>query len=73
MPTSEICFMTATEMVQQIRDKQLSCREVMTAHLNQIERVNPIVNAIVTRIPAEQALALADAADEVEAASDENS
>ncbi|MGD9360190.1 MAG: amidase family protein, partial [Desulfobacterales bacterium] len=64
MPTSEICFMTATEMVQQIRKKALSCREVMTAHLNQIERVNPIVNAIVTRIPDEQALALADAADE---------
>ncbi len=64
MPKSEICFMTATEMVQKIRDKQLSCREVMAAHLNQIERVNPIVNAIVTRIPAEQALALADAADE---------
>ncbi|MGD2014786.1 MAG: amidase [Desulfobacterales bacterium] len=64
MPTSEICFMTATEMVQQIRKKALSCREVMAAHLNQIERVNPIVNAIVTRIPAEQALALADAADE---------
>ena len=64
MPKSEICFMTATEMVQKIRDKQLSCREVMAAHLNQIERVNPIVNAIVTRIPAEQALARADAADE---------
>jgi amidase len=64
MPKSEICFMTATEMVQQIRDKQLSCREVMAAHLNQIERVNPIVNAIVTRIPAEQELARADAADE---------
>ena len=64
MPKSEICFMTATEMFQKIRDKQLSCREVMAAHLNQIERVNPIVNAIVTRIPAEQALARADAADE---------
>ena len=64
MPKSEICFMTATEMVQKIRDNQLSCREVMAAHLNQIERVNPIVNAIVTRIPAEQALARADAADE---------
>jgi len=56
--------MTATEMVKRIRAKELSCREVMEAHLNQIERVNPIVNAIVTRIPAEQALALADAADD---------
>ncbi|MBW2431940.1 MAG: amidase [Deltaproteobacteria bacterium] len=64
MSKSEICFMTATEMVQRIRDRQMSCREVMEALLNQIERVNPIVNAIVTQIPAEQALALADAADE---------
>ncbi len=64
MPKSEICFMTAAVMVQQIRNKELSCHEVMAAHLNQIERVNPIVNAIVTRISAEQALALADAADE---------
>ena len=64
MSKSEICFMTATEMVQRIRDREMSCREVMGAHLNQIERVNPIVNAIVTQIPAGQALALADAADE---------
>jgi amidase len=56
--------MTATEMTRQIRAKQLSCREVMEAHLKQIERVNPIVNAIVTRIPSEQALALAKAADD---------
>jgi amidase len=63
MSNSEICFMTATEMARRIRKRELSCREVMQAHLNQIERVNPIVNAIVTRIPAEQALGLADAAD----------
>ena len=64
MSNSEICLMTATEMIQRIRARQLSCRELMEAHLTQIERVNPIVNAIVTRIPSEQALALADAADE---------
>jgi amidase len=64
MSNSEICFMTATEMVRRIRAKELSCRTVMEAHLKQIEKVNPIVNAIVTRIPNEQALALADAADE---------
>ena len=64
MSNTEICFMTATEMTRRIRDKELSCREVMKAHLNQIDRVNPIVNAIVTRIPSEQALAMADAADD---------
>jgi amidase len=63
MSNSEICFMTATEMAQRIRNRELSCREVMEAHLNQIERVNSLVNAIVTRIPSAQALAMADAAD----------
>ena len=63
MSTAEICFMTATEMAQQIRNKQLSAREVMTAHLAQIERVNPKVNAVVT-IHAEEALQQAAAADE---------
>ncbi len=63
MAESEICFMTATEMVQRIHARELSCHEVMEAHLNQIERVNPIVNAIVTQIPAEQVLAAADSAD----------
>src|SRR5262245_53933530 len=60
---SNICFMTATELAQAIRTKQLSAREVMEAHLAQIERVNPKVNAIVTLLP-EQALAQAKAADE---------
>ena len=56
--------MTATEMTKRIRTRALSCREVMEAHLNQIDRVNPIVNAIVTQVPSEQALAQAAAADE---------
>ena len=64
MSESEICFMTATEMVQRLRSKELSCRELMEAHLAQIERVNPTVNAIVTQISSDEALALADASDE---------
>ena len=64
MSESEICFMTATEMARRIRTKDLSCREVMEAHLTQIDRVNPIVNAIVTQISPEKALNLADEADE---------
>ena len=64
MSNSDICYMTATEMAQQTRAKQLSCREVVQAHLNRIDRINPIVNAIVTQIQAEQTLAAADAADQ---------
>ena len=61
---SEIYFMSATDIVRKIRDKELSCQEVMAAHLSQIDRINPVVNAIVTQISPEQALAEAQAADE---------
>ena len=64
MPASEICFLTATEMARRIRIKELSAVEVMQAHLAQIDRVNPRVNAIVTLVP-ELALAQARAADDV--------
>ncbi len=62
MPDNEICFATAHDLARLIRERQLSAREVMEAHLRQIERVNPSVNAIVTLVP-ERALAGADAAD----------
>ena len=58
----ELCFLPATELAQRIRSRDLSAHEVVTAHLNQIERINPQVNAIVTLV-AEQALALAKQAD----------
>jgi amidase len=63
MPSQEICFLTATELAHRIREKDLSAKEVMEAHLTQIEMVNPKVNAIVTLLP-EQAMAEAIAADE---------
>jgi len=55
--------MTAVELAARLARKQVSAREVMSAHLAQIERVNPKVNAIVTLV-AEQAMAGAAKADE---------
>ena len=49
-------------MARKIRSKELSAVEVMTAHLAQIERVNPKVNAIVTLV-AGQAMESARHAD----------
>jgi amidase len=63
MSNPEICFLTATELVRRIRAKELSTREVMEAHLAQIERINPKVNAIVTLLP-EKAIHQAIATDE---------
>lgn len=62
MSQAEICFMTARELVRAIGKQELSAREVMAAHLEQIERCNPQVNAIVTLLP-ELALESADQAD----------
>src|SRR6266852_9611734 len=63
-PESEICFMSARQMADFIRQRKLSAREVMQAHLRQIQRVNPKVNAIVTQVPEDQLMAQAAAADE---------
>ena len=64
--SDELCDLTATELAARIRRKQVSAREVMTAHLARIERVNPKINAIVTLV-AERAMADAKKADELQA------
>ncbi|HUA59731.1 MAG TPA: amidase [Verrucomicrobiae bacterium] len=58
--------MSTVEMARLIRAKKLSAREALAAHLKQIERVNPRVNAIVTLV-AEMAEKAAARADEVQA------
>lgn len=63
---SGICYLSATEMARLIRDRKLSAREALEAHLKQIERVNPKVNAIVTLVP-EMAREAARKADELQA------
>jgi amidase len=63
---SSVCFLSAIEMARLIRVKKLSAREALAAHLKQIERVNPKVNAIVTLV-AELAVDSAAKADEMQA------
>src|SRR5437762_3156983 len=63
---SQVHFFSAVEMARLIRTKKLSAREALAAHLKQIERVNPKVNAIVTLVP-ELAAAAAAKADEMQA------
>ncbi len=55
--------MEASELVEKIRNREVSCVELMEAHLAQIDRVNPKVNAIVTLLP-ERAMEGAKKADE---------
>ncbi len=60
---SDLCFMSARVMARLIRERQLSAREVMVSHLAQIARCNPLVNAIVAKLPDDRCLALAEDAD----------
>lgn len=62
MTNTDICFMTATQMVHHLQKKELSARDIMQAHIDQIQKVNPEVNAIVTFLP-ELGLKMADEAD----------
>ena len=59
----DVAFAGARELARQIRDKKISSREVMAAHLAQINRLNPRLNAIVDRLDDDRCLALADQAD----------
>jgi amidase len=63
MAQLELCEMSAVELAARLARRQLSARDVMSAHLAQIERLNPRINAIVTLV-AEQAMAGAARADE---------
>jgi amidase len=75
MPTmtavhDDLCTRPATELAALLRDRQVSARELLDAHLERIEQLNPALNAIVT-LDAAGARAAADAADAALAAGED--
>jgi aspartyl-tRNA(Asn)/glutamyl-tRNA(Gln) amidotransferase subunit A len=48
--SDELCWMSALELSQRIRARQVSPREVVAAVLAQIDRVNPAILAVCTRM-----------------------
>ena len=63
-----IVGMNARRMVAALRKRELSSREVVAAHLTQIDRLNPRFNAIVSRVDRDVLLKQAAAMDEEAAA-----
>lgn len=65
IPTNEtdLCFLPATAQRSLLRQRDISARELLQAYLSRIEKVNPVVNAIVT-MDVEGATAQAQAADD---------
>jgi len=60
--TDDLCFRAATELAGMLRAREISVRELLDAHLDRIDRLNPALNAVVT-LDADGARAAADAAD----------
>ena len=58
-----LCFASARDLAAALRARRVSAREVMTAFLSQINRLNPQLTAIVGKRDDDACLALADAAD----------
>ena len=69
MQNEDLCFLSATEQSELIRTKKISAEQLIRAHLDQIERLNPTLNAIVT-LTAESAMAEAASADKKIAANE---
>jgi len=63
MPSDDLCFSSARDLARRIRARELSARDVMFAHVDRINRLNPVLNAIVARLDDEQCLLRADDAD----------
>ena len=59
---SELWRKSAVELATMIRNRDVSSREVVQAHLDRVEAVNPHLNAIVRLLP-DQALTATDAND----------
>ncbi|MCI3208624.1 MULTISPECIES: amidase [Pandoraea] len=62
--SSDLVQFSALELSAAIHARDVSCREVMTAYLDQIGRINPKVNAIVSLQPEAQLMAQALRCDE---------
>ena len=60
---NELVSFSATKLAKMIRDRELRCRDVVQAHIDRIEHVNPVLNAVVYK-NYDAALARAKVADD---------
>lgn len=61
--TTELTFLSACEMAEQVRERKVSPVELVEAHFARIEKINPQINAFV-QLDRERALAQAQAAED---------
>lgn len=57
----DLCLLPATRLAAMLRAPEVSARELLTAHLTRVDRLNPAVNTLVT-LDMEGARAVGNAA-----------
>ena len=62
--TSDLYFLSARKLATLIREKKISCVELIQTHLDRIQQVNPKLNALVQLAEPEIVLEKACIADE---------
>ena len=45
---TDLCLLTAHQMLELLKQRKVSCQELIEAHIARIERINPQINAIIT-------------------------
>lgn len=60
---TELCFLSACRIVEAIKNKKISAVEVMKAHLERLEKLNPILNGLIQQFSKEECLKKASDAD----------
>jgi len=58
-----VCLASAADLVRMIRARDVAARDVMIAFLDRIARLNPTLNAIVSKVADEECVAAAERAD----------
>jgi len=67
---SEIYYISASDVLEMIIKREVSCEEVMRAQFHRIGKIQPILNAFEQLLPEEEAIRLARRADQVIAKKD---
>ena len=57
---SDICYESALNQLSLIRTKKISCMELLGLHLDKLEKINPKVNAITTKLYDEAIISAKD-------------
>lgn len=60
----KIYYLSSCSLIQAMKSGELSALEVMEEHLNRIEKMNPLLNGLVQRLPREECLKQALQADQ---------